>query len=155
MCGADRTPPGKDALFRAVLEGVELEVTRRVRAAGQEDGDPADAVRAGCLAWIELAGDPVVQRIVLLDAPAVLGWQRWREFDEQHALGMLRDGLAGAHPGGVSGASLDTLAHVLLAGLNELAMLVARAPDPVAVRRDASAAVHLLLDGLTTGHARG
>ena len=40
-----------------------------------------------------MAGDPVVRQIMLIDAPAVLGWQRWRELDEQGPLGVIRDAL--------------------------------------------------------------
>ncbi len=46
------------------------------------------ALRAGFLAWIRLAGDPVVRRILLIDAPSVLGWERWRSMEERHALGL-------------------------------------------------------------------
>ena len=34
-----------------------------------------DLVRIGCLTWIRLAVDPVVQQIMLIDAPTVLGEQ--------------------------------------------------------------------------------
>ena len=70
---------GKDALFEAVVESVEQRVNidewRRRSAAVR---DPMEVIRAGALAWIDLAGDPVIQRIMLTDAPAVLGWERWR-----------------------------------------------------------------------------
>jgi hypothetical protein len=32
----------------------------------------------------------VIQRVLLLDAPSVLGWQRWRDMDERHTLGLIR-----------------------------------------------------------------
>lgn len=141
--------PGKDALFRAVLEGVQSGVYRRLEAAAQEAGDPAAALLAGCLAWIDEACDPVVRRIVLLDAPAVLGWQAWRELDQRYALGLLKAGLEAAGAGTDDGVTLDTLAHVLLAALNELALMLAKAPDAAAARADAVAAVRILVNSLT------
>ena len=81
----------KEALFEAVLDAAEVRIGEAtlLAAAGAGD-DPVAALRAGALEWIRLAGDPVVQRIVLIDAPAVLGWERWREIEEQNALGNLR-----------------------------------------------------------------
>src|SRR5437763_5443643 len=61
----------KEALFDAVLEGVEIRVGEATRAAAEGATDLVAALRAGCLAWIRLAGDPVVQRILLIDAPSV------------------------------------------------------------------------------------
>ena len=74
--------PGKVALFWAVLEGIAARVSGQMEDAARDAQDPVAALRAECLAWIRLAGDPVIQQTVLIDAPAVFGWQRWRELDE-------------------------------------------------------------------------
>ena len=80
----------KEALFEAVAEEVETSVgTQTLAAAAGADG-PVAALRAGSLNWIRLAGDPVVQRILLIDAPSVLGWERWRAMEEDHALGGIK-----------------------------------------------------------------
>src|SRR5207344_2626905 len=80
----------KEALFEAVAEDVETSVgVQTLAAAGGSDG-PVAALRAGSLNWIRLAGDPVVQRILLIDGPSVLGWERWRAMEERHALGLIR-----------------------------------------------------------------
>lgn len=138
---------GKDALFDAVLEAVEGRIARETAAAvaaaiDASDPDPVAALRAGSLAWIRLAGDPVVRRIVLVDAPAVLGWERWREIEEQHSLGGVKLTMqAAADRGLVSPDHVDLFAHMLLAAVNELAFLVARAPDDAGARRTAETAV--------------
>src|SRR5262250_2071882 len=62
--------PGKDALFWAVLEGVATRVAGQLADAERDAPDPVAALRAGCLAWIRLAGDQVVRQTVLIDAPA-------------------------------------------------------------------------------------
>ena len=66
----------KEALYVAVLEAVEARVADATAAASRHLSDPREALRAGCNAWIELAGDPAVRQIVLHDAPAVVGWQQ-------------------------------------------------------------------------------
>ena len=82
--------PGKEALFEAVAEDVETSVGQQTLAAARGADGPVAALRAGSLAWIRLAGDPVVRRILLIDAPSVLGWERWRAMEEHHALGGIR-----------------------------------------------------------------
>ena len=123
--------PGKEALFEAVAEDVETSVGEQTLAAALgAGGGPVDALRAGSLAWIRLAGDPVVQRILLIDAPSVLGWERWRAMEEDHALGGIRAVLqAIAEEGKVRPELVGTLANVLLASVNEVALIVARADD--------------------------
>ena len=81
---------GKDALFEAVVASVEQRVNIEMAAAIGAVRDPIAVIRAGALAWIDLAGDPVIQRIMLTDAPAVLGWERWRTMDEGRTYGQAR-----------------------------------------------------------------
>jgi AcrR family transcriptional regulator len=124
---------GKDALFWAVLEGVGARIGEKLTEAERDAPDPVAALRAGCLAWIRLAADPVVQQTVLIDAPAVLGWQRWRELDEQGSLGWIRAALAyAAETGRIEPRHVDVFAHIVLAAENEVALTIARADDPAA-----------------------
>jgi AcrR family transcriptional regulator len=142
---------GKEALFEAVLDDVETRVGRQTIAAAVGADGPAAALRAAFLAWIKLAGDPVVQRILLIDAPAVLGWERWRAMEERHALGAIRATLqAIADQGNLRPELVGTLAHVLLASVNEIALVVARSGDPAAAMRDGADAIDELLRRLLT-----
>ncbi|WP_113702972.1 TetR/AcrR family transcriptional regulator [Nonomuraea lactucae] len=115
---------GKDALFEAVLEAVEAEAGRAIVESVRGVTDPGQALVTGCLAWIRLAGDPVVRRIVLIDAPSVIGWERWRAMEERYAFGMLKTALQAT--GAVPAEFADLHAHMLLAAINESALLVAR-----------------------------
>jgi AcrR family transcriptional regulator len=139
----------KEALFAAVLEAVEADVARAIGKASADAADPIAAIRAGCDAWLRLARDPVVRRIALIDAPAVVGWQQWRAIDERHAFGLLKQGLqAAADAGYVRADVVDVLAHMLLAALAEVALVVARAGDGAKAVRHGQAAVRELLDRL-------
>ncbi|MFE0024917.1 TetR/AcrR family transcriptional regulator [Amycolatopsis sp. NPDC059021] len=137
---------GKDALFAAVLDTVYDRTGESMAAATRDAPDPVSALRAGCRAWIRLTADPAVHRIVLIDAPSVLGWQRWRELDERRVLRQVKVALAAA----TDAAHLDPghvvfFAHALLASMNEIAMLIARADDPAAAAAEADTAVDELL----------
>jgi AcrR family transcriptional regulator len=137
----------KKALFDAALDRAVARIAGVVAAAARKAGpDPVAALRAGCLAWLELAMDPAIQRMVLLDAPSVVGWDRLRDLDERYTLGGLRRNVALiAKQGRVPAGDADLLANLLLASLTELALHVARADDqPVALER-ATSALNLLL----------
>lgn len=141
----------KEALFEAVAEDVETSVGEEAVANAQAAGltDPLELLRAGFLAWVRLAGDPVVQRILLIDAPAVLGWERWRAMEERHALGLIRtvlDILAGQ--GKLRPELTGTLAHILLASVNEVALLVARSQDKESAMQEGADAIDELLQRL-------
>jgi AcrR family transcriptional regulator len=135
----------KEALFEAVLQDVEAKVGERALSATAGADGPVAALRAGCLEWIRVAGDPVVQRILLIDAPSVLGWERWRAMGER-ALGFIRAVLqAVADEGRLRPDLVEPLAHVVLAAIDELALVVAQSADPEAAMRSGSDAIDELL----------
>jgi len=122
---------GKEALFEAVLEALETDVGRRTTEAAAGLADPAAALRAGCLEWIRIAREPVIQQILLIDAPAVLGWQRWRALEERHALGLIKGALAAiASRGGLAPELVEVFSHVVLAAIDEIALFVAGSDSP-------------------------
>jgi hypothetical protein len=84
----------------------------------------------------------MVRRVLVIDAPAVLGWRRWREIDEQYSLGMIKAVVhLAADAGRVPGDLVDPLSHMLLASMNELALLIALADDMPTAQATAEAAV--------------
>ncbi len=98
---------------------------------------------------MRIAGTPAVRRIALLDAPAALGWDRWREIEQDHGLKLLKAGLAAiTGERAVPPDLVDVFAHALLASLNEIALLVAQAPDVKAAQRAGVRAVDELLGPL-------
>jgi AcrR family transcriptional regulator len=121
---------GKDALFGAVVDSVENRITAELTAAISDAPDPVAALETAALAWIDLAGDPVIQRIVLIDAPSVLGWDLWRSMGDS---GHLTPGL------------VDPFAHMILAALDEIALVIARAEDSEAAMAEGRVAVRELL----------
>ena len=96
-----------------------------------------------------MALDPAVQRIALLDPPAVLGWGRWRELDERYTLGGLRASLRRlGTEGRIPAAQAELLAYMLLAALNEAALFIASSEDQRAALDAGREAVDTLLDRL-------
>jgi AcrR family transcriptional regulator len=144
----------KEALFDAVLDGEVAAIAAAATASARAARDPVESLRAGCGAWLRAALDPAVQRITLVDAPAVVGWSRWREIDETHTLGGLRSNIRHlAREGRLPADHVDVIANMLLAAVSEAALLIARSERPRAALKSGLAALDTLIDRLfaTTG----
>ena len=133
--------PSKEALFEAVYEAVQRDVASDVVEKAASAGDPLDVLRAGTRAWLRRVRDPVVGRITLIDAPAVLGWERWREIDERHFLGVIKSALRRAAPESISNERLELVGHVYFGMLVELAMIIARGDQSDAAIEQAASVV--------------
>jgi len=143
----------KEELFRAVCEEVAGEVSQRLLEAGARESDAWGRLRAGCLCFLDLCADEAVRRILLSDAPSVLGWEEFREMDGRHGLGLLRGALQAAiDAGAIEPAPVDALAHLLVGALNEASMVIARSSDPDRARREAAEGVERMLAGIAGSH---
>lgn len=145
--------PDKAALFLAVVEAVEADVMARLAEAVADSAatTPADALRSAAENWLVVADDPEVRRLLLLDAPNVLGWDGFRDVAQRYSLGMTEQLLSEAMKAGqLPQQPVRALAHVLIGALDEAAMLIATAADPDQTRAEVSTVVHRLLDAMLT-----
>ena len=143
----------KRELLAAVHEEIERELTERIATAAfsgdDAPGDPIAALHRGAELFLDACLEPEVQRIVLLDAPAVLGWERWREVASRYGLGLIEATLqAAVDAGSIGDQPVRPLAHVLMGALDEAAMYVARAEDRETARAEMGATLARILDAL-------
>ncbi|MGJ6968324.1 TetR/AcrR family transcriptional regulator [Streptosporangium sp. G11] len=121
----------KAALFHVVVEQVQREVGERVAAAADAYDDPWEQLVAGCRAFLAVSRDPDVQQIMLVDGPAVLGWNEWRAMDEASSARHLTEALATLIEAGVvARRPVEPLARLLSGAMNEAALWLARSTDP-------------------------
>jgi AcrR family transcriptional regulator len=140
---------GKEDLFRAVLVQISAETVQHITRLAMEAEDPWASLVVGCEAFLDACASPDVQRIVLTDAPSVLGWDVRRAIDRDYGLGLLEAALQRAMDAGrVREGSATSLAYVLAGALDEAAMVVARADDPLEARVEMGRTVRRLLEGL-------
>jgi len=139
----------KQDLFKAVYDEEQKKLAERTALAAASAPDAWSALLIGTNASLEACLKPAVHRILFIDAPAVLGLEKWRESDQSYYLdGMKTVVQAAMDQGQIERQPVDPLAHLILGALTEAAMLVAHAEDKDAARRDVSAAVTRLLEGL-------
>ena len=138
----------KNDLFEAVFVEIQDEARARIRGAAESREAPWERFRAGFDEYLNRSMDPETQRITLIDAPAVLGWDRWRELD--YTLDMLQNAISGMQADGVMSGSLpaDELAHLLRGVANEASHMIVSAADAPAERRRVGEALGAILEGL-------
>ena len=116
----------KKELFRAVLEDVQGEVAERVEGDASTSEDSWQQLYLGCRAFIMAAVEESNRRILLIDGPAILGWETWREMDKNHSMRLLRAQLdTMQQQGSFRTLPLDALTHFVSGGLNETALWLA------------------------------
>jgi AcrR family transcriptional regulator len=130
----------KPQLFAAVAAAQQHTVAEAIVQATATSASDA-ALRDGSHAFLDAITQGAASRILLVDGPAVLGWQEWRKLDAEGPEQELRAGLreAGAAP-----ALLDALTAALSGAMNELALWLAAHPDDADARQQA----HAALDGV-------
>ena len=139
----------KRDLFRAVVEDLQQELMQRIQEAAAAPDDPWERLRAGLHTYLDACQEPAIQRIILLDAPSVLGWAEWRAIDARYGFGLLRTVLQGLMDAGLLDPQpVEPLAHMLLGALSEAGMVIAQAEDAQAARVAVGASLDRLLRGL-------
>ncbi|ORB68692.1 TetR family transcriptional regulator [Mycolicibacterium tusciae] len=139
---------GKRQLFEAVFSREIEHVTAPLVAAYSRKKDPWDAFKAASAAFLDECLDPGVQRIVLLDAPAAIGWDGIRRL-EAPLLDLMELAISRAVDAGrIERRPPGPLAHFLFGATCEVAMIVARADDQKTAQRQAVAEIGRVLDSL-------
>jgi AcrR family transcriptional regulator len=141
----------KTELFAAVFEQVEGEMAARmaeaVAAAGHSD--PVEIMRLCAGLWLDACAEPEVQRIVLLEALAVLGWERWSDIGHRYNIGFVTALLTDAvESGSIPRQPVEATALTIMGALREATLYIARAQDQRQARADAGAVMDRLLDAL-------
>lgn len=143
----------KGELFAAAFEEVEVETTARIGGAVDAAGatDPITAMKLGAATFLDVCAEPEMARIMLLDAPSVLGWERWTEISNQHNMGLVQALLAaGIEVGRIPDQPIPPLAHTLLGALREAALYLARAEDRSVARAEVGAVMNRFIQSIAT-----
>jgi len=139
--------PTKTALFEAVFVEAHMELMAAALDAAKGAEDGLDELAVGFDAFLDGVLQPDVQRILVLDGPAVLGLARYTELDEKYAHAVIVHSLTEAAK---CGAMLiddpETSTRLLLGALTRGAMLIANADDPVQTRHAVAKSMRALLN---------
>jgi len=140
----------KEDLFRAVFDHVQADLA--AASIVNERGDSLDLLTAALQQFLNASADNEdVQQILLIDGPAVLGWDQWRSLEAEYGLGVITTMLhAAVAQKVIARQPTAPLAHMLLAAVDEAALYIANAPDRRQAHRQARQSLMRLLGGLRT-----
>ncbi|MGN6336556.1 TetR/AcrR family transcriptional regulator [Mycobacterium sp.] len=136
----------KAELFRAVFEEVERDLTLRSLASPPHGADAWEKLSVGMRGFLESALEPEVQRVMLIDGPVVLGWRTLRSIQEGNSIALINEMVHEAIAEGIiDDQPVGELTHLLVAAVEEAALLVAHADRPAKARARAAKVLDRLL----------
>jgi AcrR family transcriptional regulator len=145
--------PTKTAVFEAVFVHAHTDLMKASAKAAHGASDGIEELALGFEAFLDGVLQPDMQRILIVDGPAVLGLARYTELDEQYAHAVIVHSLtAAAEAGTISVEDPETATRLLLGALTRGAMLIANSPDPVETRHAVAKSMRALLSSFTPSH---
>jgi AcrR family transcriptional regulator len=142
----------KAALLDRLVDDLQAAVARELSEHRTPDPLTASDLASALEAYLRLASHPERRRILLVDGPEVLGWERWRAIDDRHFAAMTRAGIGQIAPVQAPD-TLDSLSRLVLGAVMEAALVTGRATDAEETAARFGQALRQLLEGVT-GHPR-
>lgn len=141
----------KRSIMAAVYEEAERLLVERLMSAVAGETRPLEAIRKGSHEFLRACLDPRRRTLLLVEAPAALGWEEWRRLDAQFGLGLLRAGVDAALAAGhLPPLEAEATAQALLAVLMEGALMIGSADHPKRALDNVLRVFDAVLDGLAT-----
>ncbi len=139
---------GKEGLFEAVVRRIDAEILARIEMAYRAIEDPWEAFQAGCRTYIRAALEPDVSRILLQEAPAVMG-ERARQLDAEGSVGPIADTLNELmETDTIARTDAEALARMLNGAMLDAALWIASSEEPASTVERAESSLATLLAGL-------
>jgi AcrR family transcriptional regulator len=140
----------KKNLFEAVFQQTDAELNLKAHTTvAPLSGDTWAQLIVAIQTYLRLrAENREAQRILLLDGPAVIGWERWRELQVGSLQAMAQTLWMLMDQSLIAKGSAETLAQLILAAMNESALAIAHASDPAAALATHTESLLVLVKGL-------
>ncbi|HEY7596667.1 MAG TPA: TetR/AcrR family transcriptional regulator [Actinophytocola sp.] len=140
---------GKQALFEAVFDEVETAAMKALTEVVDGDGTAWERAMAGIRAYVRVCLDPAHQRIVIHEAPVVMGWERWREAEEHFSYGLVRATVeALLDAGEIEPLPVEVTARILFGALSAGAEIIAGSPDPKKAGAEVTKTIVAVMEGM-------
>lgn len=139
---------GKQGLFEAVVTEIDNEITDRLNAVAERAASPWEALVGTCVAYVRLALEPEMQRIMFRDGPAVLGCPSGWSTASACIAFMTRQVEACRDAGALADIDPEAAARLLNGATSDAAQWIANARDPEQVSAKAEAALRAMIEGM-------
>jgi AcrR family transcriptional regulator len=142
----------KKALLEALVIDIQGSAARTVVARARSKADPWERLRIGAAAFLEVCMEPAYRRLVIQEAPAVLGASRCRAIAEAHAVGLFIAALRELQKiGQFNFENVELAGRMIAAMICEAALLLADAKHPAQLKRQINSIIERILDCFRKG----
>lgn len=139
----------KKGLFFAVFERAHTIVAEEINKVDERIQDPWEQLVEGCKVFIQTVSKATVYRIILIDGPAVLGWQTFRELDQENSMRLLQNQIEYLQEiDMLKNVSSKALTHALSGAINETSVWVAEQKDKQEAMKEAMIVIESILEGM-------
>jgi AcrR family transcriptional regulator len=141
--------PTKTVLFESVFEEIHAELLNDSASAALSAEVGVEQLLRGSEVFLDAVLRPDVARILVIDAPSVLGLARFTELDERYAVAATTFVIqAAVDAGALEVDDPETLARLWMGVLTRGGMLIAGSDDPVKTRDEVARTMSGMLAGL-------
>ena len=140
---------GKQALFEAAFDQVETSAMNKLTEAVAGEGTAWERALEGIQAYVGVCLEPAYQRIVIHEAPVVMGWERWREAEEHFSYGLVRATVeALIDAGEMAPLPVEVTARILFGALSAGAETIASAADSKKAAAEVRMTIVAVMEGM-------
>lgn len=138
----------KRSLFEAVFREEQTRLASTLQSVIDEAADEAAAFSASLDKFLDAMAEPKARRILIDEAPTVLGWKRWRDIDKAYVLGTLSGALEKeAKAEGYEVPCPDAMNLLVSSALYEAVQLITASDQKQAARDAAGRTLKSMLHG--------
>lgn len=141
----------KQAVFEAVFDALEQDMTARVAASAAGQPDAWQAGMAALDAFLDLCCEDRYGRLCWLEGPIALGWARWMDYEKKYAYALIDGFVQAARESGLLGrVPAPTGSQLVFHLLGGAGRIIAEAPraERRTVRDECAATIRRMLNGM-------
>jgi AcrR family transcriptional regulator len=135
----------KEQIFQRVFEQMTGALAAEVAASAAAGKSILDRFERGTLKYLTSIAGNKFRQVLLIDGPAVLGWEKWREIDARYFGGVMKPPTKRTRHARVSAREMAATGHLIAGALSEAALVCATSDHRVRAARDFTSALLKML----------
>ena len=135
----------KEQIFQRVFEQMTGALAAEVAATAAAGKSILDRFERGTLRYLTSIAGNKFRQVLLIDGPAVLGWEKWREIDTRSFGGVMKAPVERTPLARLSAREMAAIGHLIAGALSEAALVCATSDHRVRAARDFTSALLKML----------
>ena len=135
----------KEQIFQRVFEQMTGALAAEVAATAAAGKSILDRFERGTLRYLTSIAGNKFRQVLLIDGPAVLGWEKWREIDTRSFGGVMKAPVERTPLARLSSREIAAIGHLIAGALSEAALVCATSDHRVRAARDFTSALLKML----------